>query len=76
LHDPNMLTETSPFWLVWNPQGHAPMHKHVTAESAKAEAERLARGNPGHKFVVLQALGTCSFNQCQWTMVDHDEIPF
>lgn len=73
---PTEFTDETPFWMVWNPQGHAPTHKHPTALAAKAEAERLARTNPGAKFIVLQALGSCSFNTCQWTMIDHDPIPF
>jgi hypothetical protein len=65
-----------PFWMVWNEQGHAPTFKHITVESARAEAERLARLNPGHQFHVLAALGHCSFNAVNWTQVDHDVIPF
>lgn len=69
-------SEASPFWFVWNEQGHAPTHKHVTVESAKAEAERLARANPGERFTVLAALGTCEFDAVKWTQINHDEVPF
>lgn len=44
------------FWFVWNPQGNAPTYRHPSEQSAVDEAERLARLNPGHKFVVLEAL--------------------
>lgn len=65
-----------PFWMVWNPQGHAPTFQHITVESARAEAERLSRLNPGHRFYVLSALGHCSYATVNWTEVDHDFIPF
>jgi hypothetical protein len=65
-----------PFWMVWNERGHAPTHKHITVEAARAEAERLARTNPGHTFHVLAALGHCSYNAVNWTEVERDFIPF
>jgi hypothetical protein len=65
-----------PFWMVWNDMGGAPTHKHVTPESARAEAERLARLHPGRRFHVLAALGHCSFNAVNWTEVEKDFIPF
>lgn len=43
------------FWLVWNPRGHAPTVQHDCEEKAVAEAQRLARTNPGHEFYVLMA---------------------
>lgn len=67
---------TSPFWMVWNEQGHAPTYKHITLPAAKAEAERLARMNPGQRFHVLAAMGSCEYNPVSWTEVNHDEIPF
>lgn len=68
--------EGDSFWMIWNPYGHAPTHKHITVESARAEAERLARLNPGVTFYVLQAVATCAFNQCQWKALETDPIPF
>jgi hypothetical protein len=65
-----------PFWMVWSEHGRAPTYKHVTVQSARAEAERLARKNPGSKFHVLAALGHCTFNAVNWTEVDHDSVPF
>ena len=44
------------FWVVWNPQRNPPMYKHMTEEAAIAEAERLARLNPDHTFIVLEAI--------------------
>ena len=44
------------FWLVWNPNGHAPTRTHETRRSAELEAERLARMNRGQRFIVLQSI--------------------
>jgi hypothetical protein len=70
------VMNSSPFWMVWNERGSAPTHKHITIESAKAEAERLAQKNPGQSFHVLMLMGTCEVNMVRWTEPDHDEIPF
>ncbi|MDF3019330.1 MAG: uncharacterized protein K0Q92_633 [Steroidobacteraceae bacterium] len=43
------------FWIIWNPRGHAPTQPHSSYESAVAEAQRLAKGNQGHVFYVLEA---------------------
>lgn len=49
------------FWLVWNPLGQRPpSFRHPTADSAVAEAGRLAELNPGQPFFVLGALGFAS----------------
>ncbi len=66
----------SPFWVVWNERGGNPTVKHPTAESARAEAERLARKSPGARFHVLVVCGTCSVNDVVWSQPDYDEIPF
>lgn len=68
----------SKFWMVWNERGHAPTYKHETELSAKTEAERLARLNPGHMFHVLERKGACKKIDVLWTGTDSmdDEIPF
>ena len=48
--------ERPAFWMVWNPQGHAPTKDHGTKASAEREAERLARLNRGQRFIVLQSV--------------------
>ncbi len=62
-----------PFFLVWNPQGHNPSHRHSTFESADAECKRLARINPGQEFYVLSSvrkISTVTFN-----IVDYEDAP-
>lgn len=47
--------QTEPFfWVVWAENGGSPTVKHPTRERASEEARRLARANPGVRFVVLQ----------------------
>lgn len=41
------------FFCVWNPRGSVPTFRHGDLGSAKDEAKRLARVNPGHTFYVL-----------------------
>lgn len=43
------------FWLIWNPRGRDPNYRHASEDSARLEAERLARACPGDVFVVLKA---------------------
>jgi hypothetical protein len=51
-----MSNTQNAFWMVWNPNGHAPTHKHETRRGAELEAERLARCNRGQRFIVLQSI--------------------
>ncbi|OZI59911.1 hypothetical protein [Bordetella genomosp. 11] len=44
------------FWLVWNPHGNNPKCRHDMAETAAAEAERLAREHPGQRFYIVHAV--------------------
>lgn len=70
------LTQKS-FWLVWNPQGSNPRHQHQSEQSAITEAERLARGNPGQTFVVLESI--CARRTDNLIRIDlrpDAEIPF
>lgn len=53
------------FWMV---KGRGPTtYQHDTLDSAKREAERLARMNPGETFTVLQAVGAVVKQDVQWT---------
>lgn len=55
------VTETKPpFWLVWNPMGRIPRFQHETYQSARAEADRLARSCPGQHFYILCPVGRCT----------------
>ena len=50
------MTENAPFfWIVWCEGGGNPTVKHADYDRAKREAQRLARANPGRRFVVLAA---------------------
>lgn len=71
------------FWMVWNPQGHAPTYQHPSMTSAANEAERLARANPGQTFHVLELIGTVRQVATHWQFPDPNsslalerEIPF
>jgi hypothetical protein len=43
------------FWMVWNKDGAAPRVTHASEACAQREAIRLAKVNPGQKFIVLAA---------------------
>jgi hypothetical protein len=49
----------TPFYLVWTPATGYTRKRHKTAESAQAEAQRLADLNPNLKFHILLAFGYC-----------------
>lgn len=65
------------FWLVWRNGGGAPTKKHTSQASARKEAERLARANPGAEFVVLRSEGVCRRVDVQWEipLLTGDELP-
>lgn len=68
------METTGSFFVVWNPAHGLPRYQHGTLAQAKAEAERLARLNPGSEFIVMQSLGSARVNDIAWTQ--HDDIPF
>ena len=65
----------TPFWVVWNEDGAAPMFKHGDRDSAEKEAERLARLNAGQTFHVLGLVGSCRRSDLQWFWTP-GEMPF
>lgn len=70
------MQERPAFWLVWNPQGHAPTRDHGSKASADREAERLARANRGQRFIVLQSVGECVVDDVQFIRHVCNEVPF
>lgn len=54
------------FWLVWNREGFPPRYQHETEAGARAEAERLARANPGKSFCVLTSIAEVQAVSVQW----------
>ena len=43
-------------FFVWTKKGHRPRYSHDSRFAALAEARRLAKENPGKKFIVQQFL--------------------
>ena len=65
------------FFVVWNPERKAPIHRHSTIAHAQAEAERLARMAPGQTFIVLAPLLEVVRSDIVVTHYDtHEEVPF
>lgn len=60
------MSRVKQFWLVWNPEGRAPTYQHDSEESARSEAERLAKLNPGQSFYVLETVGCVKKIEVQW----------
>lgn len=74
------VNKFTPFWLVWSPTGKtSPSKRHDLKEEAAAEAERLARANPGAEFYVLEPHACCKKSDVQWTLAaghSGEDIPF
>lgn len=63
------------FWMVWKEKGSLPTVLHSTLEYAEKEAERLARLNPGEKFIVIESVKFCTIdNPVHW--YETVEVPF
>ena len=49
--------QTQTFYLVWNPDGHAPTHRHHALSFAEIDAARLARLHPDTAFFIMKVIG-------------------
>jgi len=63
------------FWMVWRTDSSASTVQHESLQRAEIEAERLARANPGKRFVVLESVKFCTIDDpVKW--YDTKEVPF
>jgi hypothetical protein len=63
-------------WYVWCPESGPPTHRHGSERDAIREAERLARNNPGHRFMVLQLVGTAQRVDVEFIRPTREDLPF
>ena len=70
------IPDYSPFWMVWRVGGMLPSHRHTTEESARQEAQRLAKLHPGHEFIVLRAVAKVRKDEVQWRELSGHPIPW
>lgn len=73
--------ELGRFWMVLG--SGTPTCRHPSKKSARTEAERLARLNPGQEFVVLESLATVIKSDVQWqlnsldgSVEESEDVPF
>jgi hypothetical protein len=70
------------FWCVFNPEQSAPKYVHISEQSAKNQAKRLARLNPEQRFYVMESIGMAIKNDVSYYVnrpqeyCNDDEIPF
>jgi hypothetical protein len=71
----------SKFWMVLG--AGTPTVRHPSKQSAREEAERLARQHPNVEFVVLESLATVVRSDVSWDLNDIDgsdshysDVPF
>ncbi len=60
--------------MVYVEYGRQPAYKHLSFESAKAEAERLARETKRQAFV-LKTVAACTVSDVKWEQTE-GELPF
>lgn len=53
-YDDNTSDSNQKFWMITGDR-NSPKVRHASYSAARAEAERLARNNPGTKFYILTA---------------------
>lgn len=72
-----MSKSTEPlFWCVWCDGGGNPTVKHDDYQTARREAQRLARSNPGARFVVLAAAVAFEKRDLDEIRFSEDHDPF
>lgn len=68
------------FWMVKAVPGGPANCTHYSEESAKREAERLARQCPGTRFFVLEAMESCRVIDVEWSQAyspdEFKDLPF
>lgn len=75
-----MTINRGKFWMVVG--DGTPYHRHPSKQSAKNEAERLARLYTGKEFTVVESLATVVKSDLAWELNDidgsvcGDDIPF
>lgn len=68
-------------YLVWNTARGLPSHQHGSVESAVQECQRLAKTNPGQRFLVMAPIGAAQVAMADFRYFDgcadrYDYIPF
>lgn len=70
-----MASRSDLFWMVYGLGQSQPTVRHKTEHTARVEAERLARANPGIRFYVLEAITVSVKTDVETTSL-RDELPF
>lgn len=76
------MSREVPYFIVWCEGGGNPTVKQTSYATAKSEAARLARANPGRRFTVFVAVQGFEVNNLQsveylgFDRALDDEIPF
>ena len=69
--------KTPTFYLVWNPDAHAPTHKHYALNFAEIEAARLARLHPDNTFFIMKVIGGVIYELPPLSNIEiNDDPPF
>lgn len=65
------------FWMVYGADQRAPTVRHTSEAVAIAEAQRLARNNPGIEFFVLESVARAIKADVAFDRIERpDPIPF
>ncbi|WP_420415273.1 hypothetical protein [Roseibium sp.] len=70
------MNNSDPFWMIYGIGQGRPSAQHRSYDVAAAEAKRLARQNPGVRFVVLQAIRAFEKLDVMETTISDPDIPF